>query len=110
MMTDREALDQVERLIADCKNHIASQRKVIANALERGRAAWNGSARLAARTSSKLRGLLAIEVCFPHENPAALEREGLSGGLRTPLIQLTWAAACSETKRPPGSLAGWPFG
>jgi hypothetical protein len=39
----------------------------------------------AATTSSKLRGLLAIEVCFPHENPAALEREGLSGGLRTSL-------------------------
>jgi hypothetical protein len=31
MMTDREALDQVERLIADCKNRIASQREVIAN-------------------------------------------------------------------------------
>lgn len=31
MMTDREALDQVERLIADYKNRIASQREVIAN-------------------------------------------------------------------------------
>ena len=35
-MTDRETLAQVEWLIADCKNRIASQREFIANAFEKG--------------------------------------------------------------------------
>jgi hypothetical protein len=36
-MTDREALAQVERLIADCENRIARQREVIASAFQKGR-------------------------------------------------------------------------
>jgi len=34
-MTDRD-LAQAERLIAECKNRIASQREVIANAFQKG--------------------------------------------------------------------------
>jgi hypothetical protein len=36
-MTDREALAQVERLIADCENRIARQREVVASAFQEGR-------------------------------------------------------------------------
>jgi hypothetical protein len=36
MMTDREALDQVERLIADCKKRIERQREVVANGFQKG--------------------------------------------------------------------------
>jgi hypothetical protein len=35
-MRNREPLAQVERHIAECKNHIARQREVIANAFQRG--------------------------------------------------------------------------
>ena len=36
-MTHREALTQVERLIADCKTRIARQREVVASAFQEGR-------------------------------------------------------------------------
>jgi hypothetical protein len=36
MVTDRDPLSQVDRLIADCKKRIARQREVVANAFQKG--------------------------------------------------------------------------